>query len=123
MSDEPQELHGRAAQLFAETHLEELAIDDVAWTATYLDPRDGSKWLMDYPHSEGHGGRFAPATSCRRTVLAGRPPLSPSADTVGWSILCRTFAVGPAAPVSEVELRRPGTVGLPVATLGGWELA
>ena len=46
------EVHGNAAQRFAETELEELEVDVVAWTATYRDPTDGSIWVMDYPHGE-----------------------------------------------------------------------
>jgi hypothetical protein len=50
------ELHGNAATRFAETRLEKVAVDVVAWTTTYRDPADGSFWVMDYPHSEVHGG-------------------------------------------------------------------
>ena len=50
------ELHGAAAQRFAEARLEKVAVDAVAWTTTYCDPADGSIWVMDYPHSEVHGG-------------------------------------------------------------------
>jgi hypothetical protein len=56
MRDEGDELNGRAAQVFAEAHLEKIEVDVVEWTTTYRDPRDGSKWLMDYPHSELHAG-------------------------------------------------------------------
>lgn len=57
--DEPgasDELHGNAAKNFAESRLEKVTVDDVAWTTTYRDPADGSIWVMDYPHSEVHGG-------------------------------------------------------------------
>ncbi|MFL5914887.1 MAG: Imm27 family immunity protein [Gaiellaceae bacterium] len=50
------EVHGNAAKRFAEAQLEEVAVDVVAWTTTYRDPKDGSIWVMDYPHSEVHGG-------------------------------------------------------------------
>jgi hypothetical protein len=50
------EFNGNAAKDYAEAHLEEVEVDGVQWTITYRDPRDGSKWLMDYPHGELHGG-------------------------------------------------------------------
>jgi hypothetical protein len=56
MHDEADELNGRAAQVFAEAHLDKIEVDVVQWTTTYRDPRDGSEWLMDYPHGELQGG-------------------------------------------------------------------
>jgi hypothetical protein len=56
MPDREDELTGNAAQRFAEANLEKIEVDVVQWTTTYRDPRDGSEWLMDYPHSELHGG-------------------------------------------------------------------
>jgi hypothetical protein len=57
MSDEPvSELHGNAAKRFVETQLQEVEVDAAAWTTRYRNPRDGSEWLLDYPHSEVHGG-------------------------------------------------------------------
>jgi hypothetical protein len=56
MSDQG-ELRGRAAQDWADEHLEKVYVDVVRWTVEYRDPRDGSAWLLDYPdgHLEGGG--------------------------------------------------------------------
>jgi hypothetical protein len=59
MTSELTELHGNAATRFAKANLEEISTDVVEWTVKYRDPRDGSEWLMDYPHSEVHGGGSA----------------------------------------------------------------
>lgn len=50
------ELHGKAATDFADTHLEETEVDASGWITTYRDPTDGSIWILDYPHGEAHGG-------------------------------------------------------------------
>lgn len=51
-----QRLDGRQAQDYAAAHLEETQIDVVAWTKRYRCAQTGAEWLMDYPHSEAHGG-------------------------------------------------------------------
>lgn len=57
MSDNlPRELTGNAAKEFAESALEKIRTNATDWTIEYRDPRDGSLWVMDYPHSDLHGG-------------------------------------------------------------------
>ena len=56
MESEPDELLGNAARDFADEHLEQVDKDLVNWTIEYRDRRDGSVWLMDYPHRELQGG-------------------------------------------------------------------
>lgn len=54
--EEVQELSGMAAQDYARGHLQQISVDTVGWTTTYCCPESGHQWLMDYPHSEVHGG-------------------------------------------------------------------
>lgn len=57
MSDsDPSEYIGNEARAYADDHLEQVDVDPVTWTVEYRDRRNGSRWLMDYPQSELHGG-------------------------------------------------------------------
>ncbi|RLD02984.1 MAG: hypothetical protein DRI56_13250 [Chloroflexota bacterium] len=49
-------LSGLAAQLYARNHLEKVETDATIWQTVYVCPVTSVKWLMDYPHSEAHGG-------------------------------------------------------------------
>jgi hypothetical protein len=49
-------LEGAAASDYAESHLKVVKIDSVAWTTEYVCPDTGTRWLLDYPDSELHGG-------------------------------------------------------------------
>jgi hypothetical protein len=53
---EPEQLEGNEAIAFAERNLRKLQVDGLNWEIQYEDPITGEKWLMDYPHSEAHGG-------------------------------------------------------------------
>ncbi|GLI28281.1 hypothetical protein ARHIZOSPH14_25230 [Agromyces rhizosphaerae] len=44
------------ARHYATEHLQRLAVDNETWSVTYECPGTGRKWLLDYPHSEYHGG-------------------------------------------------------------------
>lgn len=52
----PQELEGKEAVDFAERHLRKLQANPQTWEIEYEDPSTGERWVMDYPHSEAHGG-------------------------------------------------------------------
>lgn len=41
-----------------ENHLERVGSSALAgdWEVVFKDPNDGRYWLLDYPHSEQHGG-------------------------------------------------------------------
>jgi hypothetical protein len=52
----PEQLEGEDAIAFAERHLRKLEVGGLNWEIAYGDPNTGEKWLMDYPHSEAHGG-------------------------------------------------------------------
>jgi hypothetical protein len=51
-----QELEGKDAVDFAERHLRKIQSNPQTWEIEYEDPTTGEKWVMDYPHSEVHGG-------------------------------------------------------------------
>ena len=48
------EYNGVEATAFAQDHLQKVRAGN--WEIEYLDPSTGDRWLMDYPHSEMHGG-------------------------------------------------------------------
>lgn len=50
------ELRGADAVRYAKEHLKKVKSDPRTWITEYIDERDGSKWLIDYPESEHHGG-------------------------------------------------------------------
>lgn len=50
------QLQGAEAISYAKEHLQEVRIDPVAWQTEYVCPDTGKRWLLDYPHSEAHGG-------------------------------------------------------------------
>jgi hypothetical protein len=50
------QLQGAEAISYAKKHLQEMRIDPVAWQTEYVCPDTGKRWLLDYPHSEAHGG-------------------------------------------------------------------
>ncbi len=54
--DKRVELEGPDAREYADGHLEKLEVDTAQWTVRYVCPQTGRPWLMDYPHSEYHGG-------------------------------------------------------------------
>ena len=54
MTQTPIELSGKDAYEFAETHLRK--VNSRNWEIDFEDPKTGELWLMDFPHSEGHGG-------------------------------------------------------------------
>jgi len=49
-------LHGRAAQQYARSHLEELKVDAVSWAVLYRCPLTGLLWKEFFPRSGAHGG-------------------------------------------------------------------
>jgi hypothetical protein len=49
-------LEGADALHYADDHLEKVAVDVRAWTASYRCPNTGRRWLLDYPESELQGG-------------------------------------------------------------------
>jgi hypothetical protein len=71
------ELSGNEADQYADEHLEELAVDVVAWTVTYECPTKGLRWLRDYPQSELHGGG---PPRLRQIGADGLPIVSRSSD-------------------------------------------
>jgi hypothetical protein len=55
-ADAPQELHGNEALQYAKAHLRQVHKDLEKWQIQYVDPATNDVWLLDYPHSEYHGG-------------------------------------------------------------------
>lgn len=52
----PEQLEGKEATDFAERKLKKLRADGLNWEIEYEDSITGDRWMMDYPHSEAHGG-------------------------------------------------------------------
>jgi hypothetical protein len=52
----PTELRGAEAVNFAGAHLRKVRSNPDTWEVEYVDDSTGEHWLMDYPHSEQHGG-------------------------------------------------------------------
>ena len=50
------ELNGAEAVNYAKQNLQKIGSDSINWEIEYKDPKTGEKWIMDYPHSECHGG-------------------------------------------------------------------
>jgi hypothetical protein len=50
------ELEGNDALDYAELHLVEIFVNGRTWEIEYKCPDTGVRWLLDYPHSEYHGG-------------------------------------------------------------------
>jgi hypothetical protein len=50
------ELEGNSAINYAQGHLNELRVDGRLWQIEYMCPETAVRWLLDYPHSEYHGG-------------------------------------------------------------------
>lgn len=50
------ELEGADAKLYARRHLKKIRVDSELWTIEYECPDTGTRWVMDFPHSEYHGG-------------------------------------------------------------------
>jgi Immunity protein 27 len=51
-----EQLEGKDAIDFAERYLKKIRTDGLNWEIEYEDPITGDRWMMDYPHSEAHGG-------------------------------------------------------------------
>jgi len=54
--DTATELCGVMAQSYAKNHLQKTFVDAENWLIEYVCPLTGKRWIMDYPHSELHGG-------------------------------------------------------------------
>ena len=50
------ELTASEAHEYAREHLEKGEVDDQQWSVVYRCPQTGRVWLLDYPHSDYHGG-------------------------------------------------------------------
>jgi hypothetical protein len=50
------ELFGAEALKYAEANLRQIRAFPDRWETEYEDPRTKEKWILDYPHSERHGG-------------------------------------------------------------------
>ncbi len=44
------------AREYATEHLQQVSVDYETWSVTYECPLTGRRWLLEYPHSEYHGG-------------------------------------------------------------------
>ena len=49
-------IEGAEAERYRNEHLERVRVDHEKWEVEYIDEKTGEKWIMDYPHSEYHGG-------------------------------------------------------------------
>ena len=49
-------LRGAEAVEFAAKKLRKLRTNPETWEVEYEDPETHEHWIMDYPHSEAHGG-------------------------------------------------------------------
>ena len=49
-------LRGAEAVEFASRKLRKLRTNAETWEVEYEDPETLERWIMDYPHSESHGG-------------------------------------------------------------------
>ena len=54
--DKIKELDGVEAEIYAQNHLRKIRVDGELWQIEYECPDTGARWLMDFPHSEYHGG-------------------------------------------------------------------
>jgi hypothetical protein len=50
------ELDGAEAKLYAQHHLKKVRVDGNLWQIEYECLDTGVRWILDYPHSEYHGG-------------------------------------------------------------------
>ncbi len=50
------ELWGFEAVKFANDRLRKVRTNPDTWEIEYVDDSTGETWVMDYPHSEQHGG-------------------------------------------------------------------
>lgn len=56
MSDiERSEYEGNEAEEFAK-RLNQVSVNVVKWEIRFIDPQTSAQWVMDFPHSEMHGG-------------------------------------------------------------------
>jgi hypothetical protein len=53
---ELQRLHGREAQDYARSHLQELVVDAESWQVLYRCQETGRYWKEYFPQPEAHGG-------------------------------------------------------------------
>lgn len=64
------ELTANEAHEYAGEHLEKGEVDNRQWSVMYRCPQTGRLWLLDYPHSEYHGGG---APRLRQLDASGNP--------------------------------------------------
>ncbi|MBX3427568.1 MAG: hypothetical protein KF688_17950 [Pirellulales bacterium] len=41
---------------YAKSHLRELSTNPSDWTVEYICDDTGTRWILDYPFPDGHGG-------------------------------------------------------------------
>jgi hypothetical protein len=49
-------LEGAEAKEYSVKHLQKIKSNKETWEVEYVCPVTGKNWLLDYPHSEYHGG-------------------------------------------------------------------
>jgi hypothetical protein len=85
----PQEFEGKEAYDFAQQHLEKLSVDSTSWEIEYRDSLSGEKWIMDYPHSEYHGGG---SPRLRKVPLSRIDGKLHTELWISWASLLRSYA-------------------------------